>query len=178
MIFFDIDCTLLNHEQAEELGAIEFLKNNWEEFNYTFHANEFITLWNNLSKKYFEKYLAKELSFLEQRRMRMKDLLGSHLSNDQADKKFNEYVKYYKKNWSVYEDVIPCLEKLKKQGFQLGIITNGDNDQQIEKLKTINIHNYFDCIVTSSKVGASKPNSRIFLEACNQAIVKVENVTI
>ncbi|GAE25229.1 hydrolase [Halalkalibacter wakoensis JCM 9140] len=172
MIFFDIDSTLLDHEQAEELGAIEFFEENKEDIKC--NTNEFVALWHHLSDTYFEKYLEKELSFLEQRRMRMKELLGSHISNDLADEKFNEYITYYKKNWKVFEDVIPSLEQMKKQGKRLGIISNGDENQQMEKLETIKIRKYFDCIVTSSKVGISKPNITIFIEACNLAKVKAE----
>ncbi|MFC0561167.1 HAD family hydrolase [Halalkalibacter alkalisediminis] len=171
MLFFDIDATLLDHEKAEEMGAIEFLKENNEELKLS--ASEFIKRWYELSDKYFEKFLSKELSFQEQRRMRIRELFGSHLNNEQADNKFNDYLKFYKGNWTVFEDVIPCLEQLKKQGNRLGVISNGDYNQQIEKLEGINISKYFDCIITSSEIGVSKPNATIFLEACNQADVPI-----
>ena len=73
----------------------------------------------------------------------------------------------------VYDDVISCLTTLKKQGHSLGIITNGDYDQQIEKLNYIGNRQYFDCVVTSSKAGIAKPNTEIFEAACRQAEVEI-----
>lgn len=169
MLFFDIDATLLDHERAEELGSLAFLKENKEELKCS--RSEFVKRWYALSDKYFEKFLLKELSFQEQRRMRMKELFGRHLNNEQADNKFNAYLEYYKANWKAYDDVIPCLELLKKQGNSLGIISNGDYKQQIEKLESMNIDKYFDCVITSSEIGVAKPNSAIFLEACDRAEV-------
>ncbi|WP_416825471.1 HAD family hydrolase [Ectobacillus polymachus] len=172
MIFFDIDETLLDHDQAEKKGAIDFFKEYTDELQLS--DTEFVQLWYNLSNKYFEKFLAKELSFQEQRRMRIKDLFGHHLSNEQADSRFNNYLCIYKSNWSAFKDVVPCLKQLKQLGFRLGIISNGDYAQQLEKLKSMGISNYFECIITSSETGVAKPNAAIFLEACNQAKVQVQ----
>ncbi|MCT2534878.1 HAD family hydrolase [Aquibacillus koreensis] len=171
MIFFDIDATLLDHERAEQMGAIDFHRTFKSDMEYS--ENEFIERWNSLSEKYFEKFLANELSFQDQRRMRIKDLFGHHLNDEQADRKFNHYLSLYKSNWLTFEDVIPCLQQLKKQEFRLGIISNGDYNQQLEKLGLIKIHHFFDCIVTSSEMGVAKPNPTIFQKACGKAYVQV-----
>ncbi|WP_308222882.1 HAD family hydrolase (plasmid) [Metabacillus halosaccharovorans] len=172
MIFFDIDATLLDHDRAEKMGAIDFFKKSKNELEYS--EIKFVELWNSLSGKYFEKFLAKELSFQDQRRMRIKDLFGQHLTNEQADSKFNIYLGLYKSNWSVYEDVVPCLKQLKQDGFRLGIISNGDYGQQLEKLESLGIRNYFDSIITSSEIGVAKPNPTIFKDACVKANVSIQ----
>nr|WP_241964573.1 HAD-IA family hydrolase [Paraliobacillus zengyii] len=105
--------------------------------------------------------------------MRIKDLFGNDLNDEKADSKFNNYLGLYKNNWSIFKDVIPCLNQLKRLGYRLGIISNGDYNQQIEKLELINIHDFFDCIITSSEMGVAKPNPIIFQEACVQAKVQV-----
>lgn len=111
MIFFDIDATLLDHDRAEKMGAIDFFKECKNELEYS--ENEFVDLRYNLSKKYFEKFLAKEFCLVD-------------IITTKADSKFNNYLELYKRNWSAFEDVIPCLLQLKQQGFRLGIISNGD----------------------------------------------------
>ncbi|CAG9623192.1 HAD family hydrolase [Sutcliffiella rhizosphaerae] len=171
MIFFDIDATLLDHEKAEQLAASAFFINNLEEL--PFSKAIFVKRWFDLSIKYFDKFLANEISFQEQRRFRIKELFGNHLTNKQADDKFNEYLAFYKENWSVFEDVIPCLDHFKAQRKRLGIISNGDYNQQIEKLTQLNILNYFDCIVSSSEIGISKPKEAIFTHACEIAEVQI-----
>jgi putative hydrolase of the HAD superfamily len=52
------------------------------------------------------------------------------------------------------------------KGEQLGIISNGDYKQQIEKLEKLNIRHFFSHIITSSEVGFSKPDKRLFMDAC------------
>ncbi|WP_059103196.1 HAD family hydrolase [Shouchella shacheensis] len=171
MIFFDIDGTILNHDKAEELGSIDFFNLYVEDINYS--KQEFIKKWNYLSVKYFNKYLSKELSFREQRRMRIRELFNYDLSGEQADEKFNGYLELYRNRWRVYDDVIPCLEFLKSNGYRLGVISNGDLSQQLEKLNNIGVKKYFNNIYASSEIGVSKPNPEIFLEACKQANAKV-----
>lgn len=173
MIFFDIDDTLLDHQRAEEAAAFDFFKGCEDELSIS--ETEFVKQWFSLSTKYFGRFLAKELSFQDQRRMRIRELFGDHLSNEQADCRFDSYLSFYKRHWIAFEDVIPCLSELKQMGFRLGIITNGDRIQQLEKLGKIEIRNYFDCMFTSNEIGVSKPNAMIFQEACQQAGVNTED---
>lgn len=172
MIFFDIDGTLLDHEQAERLGAIDFYYRNCNELKI--QEDTFIRLWNQLSIKYFKRYVAKEITFQQQRQMRIQELFGQHLTSSQADEKFYDYLTSYKNNWKAYDDVIPCLNNLKELKVRLGIISNGDFEQQIDKLKSMNILHYFECVITSSTVKVSKPNIEIFTEACRRANVKLD----
>jgi putative hydrolase of the HAD superfamily len=172
LIFFDLDATLLDHEQAETLGALDFYKRHSTHLHIS--ENEFIKLWSFYSDMYFGKFLSNELSHQDQRRMRIKEFFGQHLSNEECDCKYNDYLISYQENWTVFSDVIPCLKQLKKSGERLGIISNGEYVQQIEKLKRIGIKDYFDVIVTSSKVGIPKPNTEIFLEACKNGNVEVK----
>lgn len=172
IIFFDIDGTLLDHDRAERIGAMGFLKKHTNELQFS--DTEFVKLWYNLSSKYFKKFLTKELSFKEQRRMRIKDLFSQQLSDEQADSKFCIYLELYKQNWLAFEDVIPCLLELKQLGFRIGIISNGNYMQQLEKLNDMGIRHYFDCVITSSEIGVAKPNAIIFQEACRQANVQIQ----
>ncbi|MGP4042067.1 HAD family hydrolase [Gracilibacillus sp. D59] len=171
MIFFDIDATLLDHGKAEQKGAVDFYKKYSNELENS--ENEFVDRWFELSKKYFGKFLSNELTFQEQRRFRIKDIFGSHLNDMQADNIFNKYLSLYKRNWSAFEDVIPCLVALKQQGIRLGVISNGDYHQQLEKLVSLGIDHYFEHIITSSEIGVAKPNPSIFQKACMQAKAQV-----
>ncbi|MDX8045869.1 HAD family hydrolase [Gracilibacillus sp. S3-1-1] len=169
MIFFDIDGTLLDHDRAEKLAAVDFHKQYYLQLNVD--EKEFVQKWFQLSHQYFDLFLQKQLSFAEQRRLRIKGIFGQQLSNQQADDLFQEYLLYYKRNWSIFDDVIPCLENLQQAGHRLGIITNGEKAQQLEKLQTVGIETYFEHILTSSEVGVAKPTPKIFHIACKQANV-------
>ncbi|KKZ99844.1 hypothetical protein B4147_4133 [Bacillus wiedmannii] len=163
MIFFDIDGTLLDYDTAESKGIIDF----FQTYNTIFLGNELeaTKFWHELSEKYFNKFLSKELSFQEQQVMRMYHLFktyGVNLSARESQHRFNQYIELYKNNWTLFEDVLYTLQTLQQRGYSLGIISNGDYEQQIEKLTALNILQYFQYIFTSSEIGISKPNPKIF----------------
>ncbi|MGG2092623.1 HAD family hydrolase [Bacillus sp. S13(2024)] len=167
MIFFDIDGTLLDYDYAEQEGILDFFRAHNHYFSFT--EQQSIDLWKRLSKEYFEKFLANELAFHEQKRLRMINLFKIaeiDLSDQEADEKFKMYLSFYKKNWKVYKDVIETLDQLKQRGYTLGVISNGDYEQQIEKLQRMGIKEYFNCVTTSSEIGVAKPDKSIFEEAC------------
>lgn len=176
MIFFDIDGTLLDYDYAEREGILDFFRSTPNLDTYT--EKQSIEIWKQLSHDYFEKYLANELSFEEQKRLRMIELfkrVETKLTNKEADEKFKSYLSFYKKCWKPYSDVKEVLGKLIKLGYSLGVISNGDYDQQVDKLQCMGIEGYFECIVTSSKVGVAKPNQAIFVDACRQTSTPMEN---
>ncbi|RBP26408.1 MULTISPECIES: HAD family hydrolase [Bacillus] len=163
MIFFDIDGTLLDYDAAERNGISHF----FQKYNDIFSGSELeaTKLWHALSEEYFNKFFSKELSFQEQQGMRMYHLFktyGVNLPLEESQHRFNQYIELYKNNWIAFEDVLYTLQTLQQRGYSLGIISNGDYEQQIEKLTALNILQYFKYIFTSSKIGLSKPNPEIF----------------
>jgi putative hydrolase of the HAD superfamily len=168
VIFFDIDGTLLDYESAEETGAVRFFLEHKNVFSMS--EPEFLKIWSTLRTKHFERYLRKEVSFAGQRRARIQELYGAMghlLSDEEADLQFGTYLEHYNRAWKPYDDVIPCLTKL--EGFKLGIITNGDYNHQMHKLQRLSIQRFFSLIIASGEVGYSKPDKRIFINACSKA---------
>jgi putative hydrolase of the HAD superfamily len=168
VIFFDLDDTLLDHKAAESEAASKLFYDYALQFNIA--ESEFVHLWSELATKYYNRYLRKELSFVEQRRERIKELfcyMGCCVCDEEADQKFDVYLNNYKNSWIAYHDVIPCLEQI--SSYDLGIITNGDYHHQMEKLERVGILKFFSTIVTSGDVGIAKPNKEIFINACEKA---------
>lgn len=63
---------------------------------------------------------------------------------------------------------------LKSKGYRLGVISNGLTIKQWEKLIRLNLHHFFDEIITSEEVGFEKPNKAIFEEALDKMNCKAE----
>ncbi|MDR0900763.1 MAG: TIGR02253 family HAD-type hydrolase [Methanobrevibacter sp.] len=63
---------------------------------------------------------------------------------------------------------------LKSKGYRLAVISNGLTIKQWEKLVRLNLHYFFDEIITSEEVGFEKPNKRIFEEALDKMGCKAE----
>lgn len=174
MIFFDIDGTLLDHKGAEQEGIKKFYFSN--DFNKICNIEKFREIWVKYSDKNFEKFLNKEYTFEQQRAMRIIDVyneFNKEISYNEALTEFSNYLNAYEASWRAYEDVIPGLDILNE--YKLGIISNGDYEQQCKKLRKMNIDKYFCDIVVAGDVGYAKPNNRIFEIACQRNNVSIEN---
>ncbi|NJR63837.1 MAG: HAD family hydrolase [Cyanobacteria bacterium CRU_2_1] len=173
MIFFDIDQTLINHQHAQDTAALLFLQRFSSLLPYA--SEEFCHYWQTVMKKHFATFMGGKITFVEHRRRRMRELFQEAkpgLANDEADELFAIYLKHYEDNWQLFDDVLPCLNAL--SNCRLGIISNGNTEQQTKKLYQTGIATRFDIVVVSEKVGTSKPQPDIFLSACRRAKVQVE----
>lgn len=172
MIFFDIDGTMLDHALAERNGALAFHEHFPELFPIP--PKEFVTHWRRVSLKHDLRYLDGELTLQGQRRARLQELaeLSGHVLDDRvADEMFPVYLKYYEDNWSLFDDVLVCLDQLKD--YPLGVISNGHSTQQRYKLERTGIADRFSTAVISGDIETAKPDSQIFLEACRCAAQKL-----
>lgn len=67
----------------------------------------------------------------------------------------------------LYDDVLPALERLKAQGYRLGIISNWSWNL-VDRCRHLGIDGYFDTITASAYVGYNKPHPAIFQHALAQ----------
>jgi putative hydrolase of the HAD superfamily len=51
---------------------------------------------------------------------------------------------------------------LKQRGYALGVVSNGITIKQWEKLIRLDLHPFFDYVITSEEAGVEKPDKRIF----------------
>jgi putative hydrolase of the HAD superfamily len=66
--------------------------------------------------------------------------------------------------WELFPDVPAVLADLRQLRIRLGIISNFDR-RLYAVLGHLNVREAFENVIISSEIGASKPSSRIFLEA-------------
>lgn len=62
----------------------------------------------------------------------------------------------------LFPNTISSLIYLKGKGYTLGVISNGITIKQWEKLIRLDLHHFFEEVVTSQEAGVEKPNERIF----------------
>ena len=173
-VYFDLDRTLLDFESAADVGIKTIydlykseLKMEYEEFSFN---------WKKWAQIFFDRYSEGIYTFDEQRKMRVKksfELNGVLLSEEENNKRFNIYWSAYEKQIRLFPDVIPVLESLKKHKVPMGIITNGDSQNQNWKLNSKNLSSYFDPIIISGEVGVSKPDLKIFKTAVQRVMEKI-----
>ncbi|MBO4815924.1 MAG: HAD family hydrolase [Clostridia bacterium] len=174
-IFFDLDDTLVNSNKAEHDASIEF-KRNFQEFN-KMDDEYFAELWHKIASKQYERYSRKEISYEINKINRIKEMFSSiniQKEDNEAAKIFCIYLKLYEKNWKLFKDAKETLDILKSK-YKIGIITNGDGNQQRKKIQLTGLENYFSELIISSEVNASKPNKEIFKIACKKIKENPEN---
>ncbi|MGZ5516909.1 MAG: HAD-IA family hydrolase [Limisphaerales bacterium] len=69
--------------------------------------------------------------------------------------------------WRIFDDVIPCLEHLRKNGITLAVISNWD-ERLRPLLKALDLARYFEVTTVSIEVGVPKPDPKIFTVAAQQ----------
>lgn len=161
-VLFDLDGTLLDHEGAAGEAIVRLFPDVDEAW--------LVRRWYELTESAVDRYLAGELDFVAQRRVRIVTLareLGLGDWDDaRADAWLAEYVALYKTAWRPFPEVRRVLDVLAGRGLRLGVITNGDAAQQRAKVEAIGLADVLPYVVASSEAGSAKPAAGIFRTAC------------
>lgn len=89
----------------------------------------------------------------------LKDNLGLEVD---GLKIMTEYRSYFSKAHQLLPGVENTLKLASNLGYQLTILSNGEQLIQNQRLELAGIKDYFSLIVTSQEAGFSKPDKRIF----------------
>ncbi|MFC4561756.1 HAD family hydrolase [Nocardiopsis mangrovi] len=166
-IFFDLDDTLLDDQAASTAGlhALMDLLGHPD-----FPAAR--RLWDVQTDISFGAYIAGRLTLAEQRRERVRALATqaghSSVADEHCDDLYQRYLAAHRSAWRAFDDVVPALNAISAAGIRLGVITNGIEALQHEKLAAVDIMQYFPVVVCADSAGAGKPDPRIFHIACQR----------
>jgi putative hydrolase of the HAD superfamily len=162
---FDLDGTLMDHRRAaREAVTLWAAGHGWAS------SEDPADLWFRLERQYFSQYVSGEVSFLEQRRRRLRaflPLVGMAAHEHHLDAVFAEYLEFYATRWVAFDDAAPTLAALDAAGFSLAVLTNGQQEQQLRKLAAIGLVEHFDVVLASGELAAPKPDPRAFRALCD-----------
>ncbi|GAA3193218.1 HAD family hydrolase [Actinocorallia longicatena] len=169
-LLFDLDGTLVDHDAAAEVALIQALQAT-PGLHHVDHALA-RRRWKQLAELAMDRYLAGEITFTGQRRLRVTSFaaelgLGTWAA-PRADVWFADYLHHYESAWRIYPDVRTALDALTEQHrhLRLGVLTNGDADQQRKKLLHVGLAAELPEVIASSEVGVAKPDAEIFHTGC------------
>src|SRR5262249_19457776 len=66
------------------------------------------------------------------------------------------------KRMELFPEVPATLERLRRQGVPLALVTNGDRGQQRRKIEQFDLARFFDVILIEGEFGAGKPDDRVY----------------
>ncbi|MUL40692.1 HAD family hydrolase [Streptomonospora sp. PA3] len=173
-VFFDLDDTLLDDRAASSAG----LRTIMERLGHPDFPSA-RRLWDVQTDISFGAYIAGRLTLEEQRRERIRALAvqagHSQLSDEHCDELYRIYLSAHRSAWAPFRDVVPVLGELARGGVRLGVITNGIEQLQRDKLAVLDIAGFFPTVACADAVGAGKPDPRIFQAACQHIGVPPEH---
>ncbi|MFK0072818.1 HAD family hydrolase [Arthrobacter woluwensis] len=159
---FDLDGTLFDHRGSATAAADGFLA----EFGVvpTVHIRD---LWFAAEEREFERWRAGDVGFQQQRRNRVTTVFGAlglemPDTPESLDGLFDRYLAAYRAAWRLFPDSADVLRRLRLRGVSIGILTNGTQEQQQEKLERTGLVDLVDMVCVSEEIGAQKPDRRAF----------------
>jgi putative hydrolase of the HAD superfamily len=165
--FFDLDNTILDEKTAED-AAIRFFT---EKYRDHYAPQEFREKWIKVTWDAWGEYTSGVLTFQGQRRKRVRAIDPSVTTDAEADRVFAEYLAVYDEAFTLYPDFRRILDHA---GQFAGIITNGQTDQQLGKIRKFSLDKIFQKIFVSEACGSYKPDAGIFRTALRETGVRKE----
>jgi HAD superfamily hydrolase (TIGR01549 family) len=107
----------------------------------------------------FEEYLLQEYNTVDYR------ILAASV---------NAYLKEKYLHLKPYPGVVETLRELKRQGFKLGVVSDGFRLKAWMRLNEAGLDGYFDAVVTYEDTGERKPAKAPFLRICDELKVNRE----
>jgi putative hydrolase of the HAD superfamily len=176
LVLFDLDGTLVDHESAAAEGVEQWLVGNGWADEATIAG--LVSDWDAIAERHFPAYRARLTTFQGQRRLRLQDFLPNvgidpaGWSDERLDDVFSTYLLAYQAAWQAFPDAVPCLEALRDTA-RVAVLSNGNQDQQEEKVSRTGLDSYLEVVLTSDRLGVAKPDPRAFELACRRLAVPV-----
>ena len=165
-VLFDIDDTLVDLEYSMTTALREVSEHlrpgldqaGWERFGRIF---------THETTHYYDRYLAGELTFNEQRLLRGRAALG-HFGVELADGEeshrwLSAYVEKQPAYVKPFPDVLPLLDVLDSAGIPYGAVSNNVHDYQRAKLDGAGLERIIHLVGTDT-LGVAKPHPAMYLE--------------
>jgi putative hydrolase of the HAD superfamily len=164
-VVFDLDDTLFDHSGSAARGFGDWLP--------TFHGPataELIAAWFELEERYFPLWRDGHVSLEEQRRLRLRELLEllglPPCEEPGLDAMWAGYLAAYRSSWQRFDDAEAALELVAAAGLRVGMLTNGPERLQHDKIAAIGLTGRVGPVVTAEAVGIGKPDPRAYAGLC------------
>jgi len=163
VVLFDLDDTLVDQESAARSALLDWVLELGPDLD---DQDELLAAWLAVSEEAYARYSRREITFADQRRLRVREFLGADASDEEADELFSGYLTRYEQAWRAFDDAVPTLRRVRDAGLVTALLTNGDGDHQRRKLDRTGLAAHLDVVVASGDLPAGKPDPRAFAAVC------------
>jgi putative hydrolase of the HAD superfamily len=138
-------------------------------------ADWLINAWFEAEHRHFPAWRARQITFAEQRRRRLRDflpLIGVAPGDDEnLDEVFKGYLERYEVSWTKFDDVEPTLAMLANSEIKIAVLSTGTLDQQTAKIEAVGVHGQVGPLFTADELGAAKPDPSTYLAADDSTVM-------
>ncbi|KAI1858433.1 uncharacterized protein JN550_012643 [Neoarthrinium moseri] len=163
-VLFDLDNTLFDHCHSLRC-AISAVQETYTSLE-GHEPEELVVRYNAALQQAYDMYLRNEITYAETDTLKiqrfLRDLGLPEPGPDDIKAFRNTYKPAYRANRRSTPGSIETLTKLRKHGYRLGIVTNGQIEDQNAKVEAIGLKHLVDGIYSSEEAGCAKPQAQTF----------------
>jgi putative hydrolase of the HAD superfamily len=86
-----------------------------------------------------------------------------------------DFARRRRERMRLFPEALACLDAWRARGVQLGLVTNGDAEQQRDKIARHALAKYFEVIVIEGEFGAGKPDEVVYRHALDALGARAED---
>ena len=175
LVWLDLDDTLWDfrgnsHESLIELYHHLDLNRFWNS------EQEWIEHYHRVNSALWALYAPGEISRDTLRHDRFFiPFVENGMSEDEAERLVPEADRYYLERLGRRDQLVPgakeLIDRLIARGFRLGVLSNGFEEVQYNKLRSSGLDSMIDIVVLSDEIDVNKPDIRLFRHAEERASV-------
>lgn len=173
-LLVDLDDTLIDDRGAMAAAVLQLRAQR--ELAPEVEDSALVHMWDSVGRQVWHAMELGQITFQEQRRLRLRQVFQLRISDDAADSLFADYLAHYEHAWSLLPGAREFLEATAH--LPRVIVTNGNKPQALRKIAKLGLTNQFLAIVTPEDCGARKPDPRIFLHALSLLGVNAEDAVM
>ena len=161
-LLLDLDDTLVDEQRAVRQAFSALLDRHRDQLPDLPEA-ALLARWREITLRHWGRYERGEISFLDQRRDRLREFLGRAFTDAEADAAVAVYPATYLASVRLFADVPEFLART--EGVPRIIVTNGETSLQRRKLELTGLSARVAGLVTPMECRSWKPDPGIFLAA-------------
>jgi putative hydrolase of the HAD superfamily len=171
-LLFDLYGTLVNLKSFESYEEFHKMAQWLQMEGINVHGPQLYDFYmrraNELYRYGQEKISFPEVDILRVFREAINHFSGSDLGEEFARRAALVFRALTIRSIKLYGHTRKVLRELRRRGYRMGIISNGQAAFTIPEIEDLKLQRFFDFVILSSDVGCSKPERRIFEMAATQ----------
>jgi putative hydrolase of the HAD superfamily len=173
-LLVDLDDTLLDDRGAMAAAVLQLRAQR--SLAPEVDDSALVQAWDSVGRQLWRAMALGQITFQEQRRLRLRQVFQLQISDDAADSLFADYLAHYERAWAL----LPGTQEFLQATAHLPrvIVTNGNKPQALRKTDKLGLTTQFLAVVTPEDCGARKPDPRIFLHALGLLGVSAEETVM